>query len=130
MTITSCAALRCRTASARSPSTSDEFCHASVLAGDRDATSFGMAFIFAENASVRSGQILPNSSHVVRPKSITPVSSSGPSSNLSPATASGPYRNAQPPAAVLPEPSGSSTTPSNVTNSITIRSPMTDSFVR
>ena len=76
-----------------------EFAHAEVSVSVREATSFGTAFIRAENGSSRPGHSLENSCQVVRPSSRTPSSSVLPSRNLSPATVSGPCRNAQPPPA-------------------------------
>ena len=60
MTTMSCACLRSRTAAARSPGSTAEFCHPSAWSSDRDATSLGMAFSLAENGSSRPGQILAN----------------------------------------------------------------------
>src|SRR5262249_1936934 len=107
------------TASMRSPSTACEFAHAEVPVRVRVTTSFGTAFIRAENGWSRRGQIGENSSQVLRPSSRTPSSSTLPSRNLSPATAAGPCRNAHPPAGVPPDPSGSVTIPSTVMNSMT-----------
>ena len=97
-----------------------EFAQAEVSVRVRVATSFGTAFIRAENGSSRPGQSRENNCQVVRPSSMTPLSSVLPSRNLSPATVPGPCRNAQPPTGVRPEPSGSDTIPSRVMNSMTM----------
>ena len=104
----------CLTVSTTSPSMTREFAHADASVSVREATSFGTAFIRAENGSSRPGQIRENSCQVVRPSSMTPSSSVRPSRNLSPATVSRPCRNAQPPAGVPSDPSGSDTIPSRV----------------
>src|SRR5215469_1033796 len=104
------------TASTRSPSMTCEFAQADTSCGVRETTRFGTAFSRSENGSVRSGQSRENNCHVVRPSSMTPLSSVLPSWNLSPATVSGPCLNAQPPAGVPPRPSGSETIPSRVMN--------------
>src|SRR4029077_7992093 len=65
-----------------------------------------------------------NTSQVERPSRSTPVSSMVPSAKSSRATSGGPERNAQPPPGVPPVPSGSSTTPSSVTNWMTTTLPV------
>src|SRR5215831_766751 len=120
MTMMSCVRLRSCTAAARSPCRTVEFFHSAVCSSDRDTTSLGTAFIWAENGSSRPGQILANISQVRRPSSIAPVSSTSPRPNGSLVTGSGPYRNAHPPCLNPSFPSGSWMTPSRDMNSMTM----------
>src|SRR5690348_16128040 len=120
MTTMSCARLRWRTAVARSPGSTAEFCHPSAWSSDRDATSLGMAFSLAENGSSRPGQILANICQVWRPSSRAPVSSTSLSPNGSPVTGPGPNLNAHPPCGVPSFPSGSCMTPSRDMKSMTM----------
>ena len=129
VTRTSWTARRRSTSATSSPRRRVEFAQASTRSSEREATSFSIAVSFLEKSSVRGGKSRANSCHVVRPRRLTPVSSTGPRRNLSPATTSGPYRNAQPPCGVPPEPSGSSTTPSSVMNCATMILPISVSFV-
>src|ERR1044071_2661788 len=108
------------TVPATSPPTACEFAHADASVSVREATSLGTLFMRTENGSSRPAQIRENRRQVFRPSSRTPLSSTLPSRNGSPVTASRPCRKTQPPAGVPPDPSGSDTMPSRVTNSMTI----------
>src|ERR1051326_4857353 len=96
-----------------------EFCQ-SALSRVRETTYFGSVLIRSAKpaSSVLDGQAAANPSYVLRPKSCASAAISSSNLNLSP---SGPRlkRNAQPPKGNPSDPPGSSTTPSNVTNSVT-----------